>query len=60
MPFTDADHGGNQDIGKLTSAYIVHMASGAVSWMLKLQSIIALLTTEAEFIATVTAGQELL
>jgi hypothetical protein len=36
------------------------MASGAVSWMSKLQSIIALSTTEAEFIAAVTAGQELL
>jgi hypothetical protein len=58
--FTDADHGGNPDSGKLTSAYVVHMASGAVSWMSKLQSIIVLSTTEAEFIAAVTAGQELL
>jgi hypothetical protein len=58
--FTDADHGGNPDSGKLTSAYVVRMASGAVSWMSKLQSIIALSTTEAEFIAAITAGQELL
>jgi hypothetical protein len=34
--------------------------SGAVSWLSKLQSIIALSTTEAEFIAAVTAGQEML
>jgi hypothetical protein len=36
------------------------MASGAVSWLSKLQSIIALSTTEAEFIAAVTAGKETL
>ena len=58
--FSDADHGGNPDSGKSTSAYVVRMASGAVSWLSKLQSIIALSTTEAEYIAAVTAGQETL
>jgi hypothetical protein len=58
--FSDADHGGNPDSGKSTSAYVACMASGAVSWLSKLQSIIALSTTEAEFIAAVTAGQEML
>jgi hypothetical protein len=48
------------DSGKSTSAYVVCMASGTVSWLSKLQSIIASSTTEAEFIAAVTVGQETL
>jgi hypothetical protein len=58
--FTDADHTGNSDNGQLTSGYVVKMGTGTVSWSSKLQSIVALSTTEAEFIATVTAGQEAL
>jgi hypothetical protein len=60
ITYSDADHGGNPDSGKSTSAYIVCMASGAVSWLSQLQSIIALSTTEVEYIAAVTAGQETL
>ena len=36
------------------------MGTGAVSWMSKLQSMVALSTTEAEYIAAVSAGQEIL
>jgi hypothetical protein len=35
------------------------MDTGAVSWMSRLQSIVALSTTEAEFISTISAGQEI-
>jgi hypothetical protein len=35
------------------------MGTGAVSWMSRLQSIVALSTTEAEFISAVSAGQEI-
>jgi hypothetical protein len=37
----------------------VKMGTGAVSWMSRLQSIVALSTTEAEFISAVSAGQEI-
>jgi hypothetical protein len=57
--YSDADHGGNPDNGRSTSAYVVKMGTGAVSWMSRLQSIVALSTTEAEFISAVSAGQEI-
>jgi hypothetical protein len=57
--YSDADHGGNPDNGRSTSAYVVKMGTGAVSWMSHLQSIVALSTTEAEFISAVSAGQEI-
>jgi hypothetical protein len=47
--YSDADHGANLDNGRSTSAYVVKIGSGAVSWSSCLQSIVVLLTTEAEF-----------
>ena len=58
--YSDADHGGCKDSGKSTGAYVVKMGSGAVSWRSKLQTIVALSTTEAEYIAATSAGTELL
>ena len=58
--YTDADHGGNPDSGRSTSGYVVKMGTGAISWSSHLQSLVALSTTEAEYIAATTAGQEIL
>jgi hypothetical protein len=58
--YTDADHGGNPDNGRSTSGYIVKMGTGAISWSSKLQGIVTLSTTEAEYVAATTAGQEIL
>ena len=58
--YSDADHGGNPDNGKSTSAYVIKMGTGAVSWSFKLQSIVALSTTEAEYVSAVSAGQEMI
>jgi hypothetical protein len=57
--FTDADHAGNKDNSRSTGGYLVCMGNGAVSWSSKLQPIVALSTTEAEYIAAVEAGKEL-
>jgi hypothetical protein len=57
--FSDADHGGCKDTGCSTGGYLVKIGSGAVSWCSKLQSIVALSTTEAEYIAAVSAGKEI-
>jgi transposase InsO family protein len=56
--FSNADLAGNVDTGRSTTGYVVKMGTGAVSWLSKLQSIVALSTTEAEFVAAVSAGQE--
>jgi hypothetical protein len=56
--FSDADLAGNVDTGHSTTGYVVKMGTGTVSWSSKLQSIVALSTTEAEFVAAVSAGQE--
>ncbi|KAL7278649.1 hypothetical protein ACG7TL_007650 [Trametes sanguinea] len=58
--YTDADHAGCPDTGRSTSGYVIKMGTGAISWSSRLQSIVALSTTEAEFVAAVSAGQEVL
>ena len=47
------------DDRKSTSSYVFHMGSGAISWAFKKQSIVALSTAEAEYVAaTATTCQE--
>lgn len=58
--YTDADHGGNPDNGRSTSGCVVMMGTGAISWSSRLQSLVTLSTTEAEYIAATSAGQEIL
>ena len=58
--YTDADHAGCPDTGRSTSGYVIKMGTGAISWSSRLQTIVALSTTEAEFVAAVSAGQEML
>jgi hypothetical protein len=60
ITYSDADHGGNPDNGRSTGGYVVKIGSGAVSWSSKLQSLVALSTTEAEHIAAVEAAKEIL
>jgi hypothetical protein len=60
ITYTDADHGGNPDNGRSTSGYAVVIGGAAVSWSSRLQPIVTLSTTEAEYIAAVEAGKELI
>jgi len=57
--YSDANHGGCKDTGRSTGAYIVKIGSGVVSWQSKRQSIVALSTTEAEYMAACEAGKEI-
>jgi hypothetical protein len=57
--YSDTDHSSNPDNSRSTSAYVMKMGTGPVSWMSHLQSIVTLSTTEAEFISAVSAGQEI-
>jgi hypothetical protein len=60
LTYSDADHGGNSDNGKSTGGYLVKLGTGAVSWSSKLQTMVALSTTEAEYIAAVEAAKEII
>jgi hypothetical protein len=60
LTYGDANLGGNADLGKSTTGYIVLMSGAAISWQSKLQSIVAKSTTEAEFVAASTTGNEIM
>ena len=55
----DADHGGNKDNGRSTTGYMIKVGSGIVSWCSKLQPIVTLSSTEAEFVAANVTGKEI-
>jgi hypothetical protein len=57
--FADADHAGNPDNGKSTGGYFTRLGGAAVGWQSKLQPLVTLSTTEAEYIASVEAGKEI-
>jgi hypothetical protein len=56
--FTDADWGGCRDTRRSTAGYLFNIGSGAISWQLKHQSIVALSTCEAEFLGQTQATKE--
>ncbi|GBE78927.1 predicted protein [Sparassis crispa] len=60
LTYTDSDFGGERDNRRSTGGYLVKVGTGAISWSSKLQSLIAQSTTEAEYIAAVEAGKEIL
>jgi len=58
--YTDADFAGCEDSRRSTSAFVVKMGSGAISWASRLQTIQTLSTTEAEYVSACAGAQELL
>ena len=56
--YTDADWAGDQNERKSTSGYLYLFKGGPISWSSKRQPIIALSSTEAEYIAAVEAAKE--
>ena len=58
--YADADFGGDVDGRRSTSGMVVKMGTGAISWASKLQPIVTLSTTEAEYVSATAAGQEIL
>ncbi len=56
--YCDADMAGDLDTRKSTSGYVFAIAGGAVSWCSRLQKIVALSTTEAEYISATEASKE--
>ena len=59
MTYSDADYAGDDDTLRSTGAYVLKFGTGAVDWSSKLQPIVSLSSTEAEYIAAVEAGKEI-
>ena len=53
-----SDFAGDLDKRRSTSGYVFTLIGGAISWMSKLQNIVALSTTEAEYIVASPACKE--
>ena len=56
--FVDADWAGDLDRRRSTSGYVFSLFGGAANWMSKRQSVVALLTIEAEYMAATHASKE--
>ena len=58
--FVDSDYAGDRDKCRSTSGYCFTLSGGPISWRSMLQPIVALSTTEAEYIAVTEAVKEAL
>ncbi|KAH9697593.1 Integrase catalytic domain-containing protein [Citrus sinensis] len=56
--YVDSDFVGDLDKMKSTTGYVFILAEAAVSWVLKLQTIVALSTTEVKYMAVTQACKE--
>uniref|UniRef100_A0A3Q7HCA8 Uncharacterized protein n=1 Tax=Solanum lycopersicum TaxID=4081 RepID=A0A3Q7HCA8_SOLLC len=54
--FTDSDYKGNIHDRKSTFGFLFNLGSGAISWSSKIQEVVALSTSEAEYIAATSAS----
>jgi hypothetical protein len=59
LAFSDSDWAGDRADSKSTTGVVITLAGGAISWISKKQSIVALSSTEAEYIAMNEAGREI-
>jgi hypothetical protein len=57
--FVDADLGGDVDSRKSTTGFVYTLGGTAVCWGSKLQKVVALSTTEAEYVAVTEAAKEM-
>lgn len=58
VSFVDSDYGGDVDKRRSFSRYLFTLCGSAISWKSSLQSVIALSTTEAEYIASTEGVKE--
>ncbi|GJV88834.1 retrovirus-related pol polyprotein from transposon TNT 1-94 [Tanacetum coccineum] len=56
--YVDSDYAGDLDGSKSTTGYVFTLSGGTVSWVSKLQSVVAMSTTEAEYVAAAQASKE--
>ena len=58
LGFVDADWAGDLDQRRSTSGYVFSLFGGVVGWIIKRQYVVALSTTEAEYMAATHASKE--
>jgi hypothetical protein len=56
--FVDANWDGDLDRRRSTSGYLFNLFQGEISWMIKRQAVVALSTTEVEYMETTHASKE--
>lgn len=56
--YTDANWGNNEETRRSTGAYLFNLYGGAISWLSKRQSTVALLSCESKYIAQTHASKE--
>ena len=56
--YVDSDYAGDLDGSKSTTGYAFTLSGGTVSWVSKLQTVVAMSTTEAEYVAAAQAIKE--
>jgi hypothetical protein len=57
--YVGADHAGCGETRKSTTSYVFTLVGGAVSWMSRLQDIVALSSTESEYVALIEVVKEM-
>lgn len=57
--FSDSDYAGDETTRKSTTGYIIFLGDSVITWGSRKQNVVALSTTEAEYIAGCTCVQEL-
>ncbi|CAL9224779.1 unnamed protein product, partial [Arabidopsis halleri] len=60
MAFVDSDYAGDLDNRRSTTGYVFTLAGAPISWRSVLQSVVAMSTTEAEYMAMGEAAKEAL
>ena len=55
--YFDVDMAGDRDNRRSTTGYVFTVGGIAVSWVSKIQSVVALSTTEAEYVAATEASK---
>ena len=58
--YVDADMASDKDSRRSTIGYVFTVGGIAVSWISKLQQVVALSTTEAEYVAAIEASKEMI
>ena len=58
--YVDADMAGDKDTRRSTTGYVFTLGGTTVSWISKLQQVVSLSTTEAEYVAATEASKEMI